>query len=172
MHVSLAYATNNNFFGQKVYSINRAFLLEPVAEKLSAANSEFRSHGFCIKVLDAYRPFSVQEKFWEKFPKPTYLAQPLRNGDNLISGSKHSRGAAVDITLVDDRGIELLMPTQFDEFSHRAARQYSSVNEPARSNVILLEEIMHKHQFVGLPSEWWHFDYKNWDQYPLVEISL
>ena len=172
IHVDLAYATANNFMNKKMYSINQAYMLEPVAQSLSKAQSQFKAQGYTIKVLDAYRPFSVQEEFWQKYPKPTFLAQPIRNKQKLISGSKHNRGAAVDITLVDENGKELAMPTPFDEFSPRAARNFKHLPEPIKSNVTLLEEIMHSHQFMGLPSEWWHFDYIGWEKYPLVDIPL
>tara|TARA_B100000749_G_scaffold280455_1_gene276661 strand:+ start:101086 stop:101670 length:585 start_codon:yes stop_codon:yes gene_type:complete len=172
IQVHLAYATPNNFMNQIMYESHHAFLLESVAKALVKAQNEFKSLGYAIKILDAYRPFSVQEKFWERYPKPSFLARPLRNEEKLVSGSKHNRGAAVDITLVDKAGAELPMPTPFDEFSARAGRSFIGVNDPELRNVKLLEEVMQKYHFLGLPSEWWHFDHNDWTEYPLLDVPL
>jgi D-alanyl-D-alanine dipeptidase len=106
-----------------------------------------------LKVYDCYRPPEVQKKFWALVPDERYVANPVK-------GSKHSLGAAVDLTLVDRRGRELEMPTRYDDFTERAHRDYMKLPRRAIRNRALLREVMVRHGFVPLPTEWWHFDYR------------
>ncbi len=162
----IRYATSNNFTGVPVYSIAECYLEEVAAVALQVAQKEFISLGFSLKVYDGYRPLSVQKIFWELLPDETYVANPSK-------GSRHNRGCAIDVTLIDLKtGKELDMGTDFDDFSEKAHRNYQDIAEIVRQNRLLLETIMHKHGFIGWHAEWWHFDYKDWENYPVRDISF
>ena len=163
--LDIRYATTNNFTGQKLYDSNRSFLRRAVAEKLRSAQKEFNQAGLGLKLFDAYRPISVQKKMWAIYPDEDYVANPAK-------GSRHNRGAAVDVMLIDLRDKkELLMPSGYDEFSEKAHRNYTNAPEQEIHNRELLERIMEKHGFTGLPMEWWHFDDVNWKTYELLDID-
>jgi D-alanyl-D-alanine dipeptidase len=163
--LDIRYATTNNFTGKKLYDNDRCFLRRAVAEKLLNAQTDFNTMGFGLKIHDGYRPISVQKKMWAIYPHEGYVANPKK-------GSRHNRGAAVDVTLINLRdGKELLMPSNYDEFSERAHRNYTGAPEEASRNRDLLERVMTKHGFVGLPTEWWHFDDVNWRNYELLDID-
>ncbi|MCT7981966.1 M15 family metallopeptidase [Laspinema sp. A4] len=165
--LDIRYATANNFLKVKLYSVPRCLLRTSIAQKLSRVQEQLESRGLGLKVFDCYRPLSVTRKMWEVLPDPRYVANPAR-------GSRHNRGAAVDLTLIDARGNELEMPTDFDDFSDRAARDYegTDVSPQARQNSQLLESVMTEEGFIPLITEWWHFDAENWQDYPLLDISL
>lgn len=161
--IDLKYATKNNFLNKKIYNSNQARLRTEVAQALVKAQKEFQQHGFAIKIWDAYRPFTAQEAMWKIMPDSRYVSNPKMGG-------RHTRGTAVDITLVDLKtGHELTMPTGFDDFSKKAHRDYIQTNSKVKSNIKLLDSIMLKHGFIGLPTEWWHYDYHNWQQYPVIK---
>lgn len=163
--LDIRYATTNNFTGQKLYEHDRTFLRRAVAEHLSAAQREFNKMGLGLKIYDAYRPLSVQRKMWAIYPHEGYVANPAK-------GSRHNRGAAVDVTLVDLRtGKELPMPSGYDEFSERAHRNYTGASADELRNRELLERVMEKHGFKGLFTEWWHFDDVNSKKYELLDID-
>lgn len=165
--LDIRYATANNFTGKVIYPSARCFLEKEVAKALDAVQKELNSMGYGLKIFDGYRPLSVQKIFWKIYPDEKYVANPAK-------GSKHNRGTAVDLTLIDTKsGKELKMPSEFDEFSSRANRNYTKMeNVTAKHNCKLLEFVMEKHGFIGLTSEWWHFDYKNWKKYPIQDISF
>lgn len=165
IHIDIRYATNNNFTKEVLYSLPKAFLRSSVAQKLILVHKGLQKKGQGLKIYDAYRPSSVQKRLWEVFPNPTFVADPA-------IGSKHSRGASVDITLVDREGNELMMPTPFDDFTEKAYRSCQDLPEEAIANRTLLEVAMKEQGFLPLPSEWWHFDDKEWDNYPLEDLSL
>lgn len=160
--VELRYATENNFVGQVVYPFDRCLLLKEVALCLRDVQTELELIGLGVKIWDGFRPLSVQWKFWEILPDERYISDPRKGG-------RHTRGTAVDLTLVTLQGEELIMPSEFDDFSERAHRDYMGASKEAMQNRELLEKIMKKHGFIGLPSEWWHFDYLGWENYPIVE---
>ncbi len=163
--LDIRYATTNNFTGQKLYDNDRTFLRRAVAKNLRAAQTEFNGMNLGIKIYDAYRPLSVQRKMWAVFPQEGYVANPAK-------GSRHNRGAAVDVTLVDLRtGKELPMPSGYDEFNKKAHRNYMDASAEKIRNRELLERVMEKHGFIGLPTEWWHFDDLNSKKYELLDID-
>ena len=164
--VELRYAAENNFTGQKIYPVAVCLARKETALKLAAANAEFQKDGYSIKVWDAYRPPYVQKIFWDLVPDERYVANPGKGG------SKHNRGGAVDITLVDKNGNEVDMPTDFDDFSDRAWRHSALMTEQERKNVEYLTAVMEKHGFIPLEHEWWHFDDKDWQDFPLVDVRL
>lgn len=160
------YATTNNVMGKVLYPTAGCYLLKNTAEKLGAVQKELSYHGLTLKVLDGYRPLAVQRIMWQQFPDERYVANPAK-------GSHHNRGAAVDVTLVDSTtGKELLMPSSYDDFSERAHRDYPMTNPEALDNSKLLESIMRKHGFVGLLTEWWHYDDVNASTYPLLDVPF
>jgi len=163
--IDIKYATEDNFAKKKIYSIPLCLIHKNTAKKLIAANNEFKTLGYRIKVFDAYRPYSVQQVLWDAAEDKSYLADPKK-------GSKHNRGAAVDITLVDENGQELPMPSNYDEFSERAHLKYNQCDEQLIKNRELLGEIMVKHGFKRISTEWWHFDDVDALNYPLLDISF
>ncbi len=163
--LDIRYATTNNFLHEAVYPSARCFVLEPVAMRLDSIQRELETRGLGLKIFDGYRPFSVTQKMWEILPDDRYVANPK-------NGSRHNRGAAVDLTLVDSTGRELEMPTAFDDFSERAAHDYRDLPEHVLENRRLLKEIMEKYGFLPLNSEWWHYDLKNYQQYPILDKSF
>lgn len=161
----IRYATENNFVKQKVYPSADCFLRKKVAHALSRVQNSLKMLDVRLKVYDCYRPLSVQKKFWEIMPDDRYVSDPKK-------GSKHNRGAAVDLTLVDKNGDEVEMPTAYDDFTEKAHRDYQGGTKLSLRNRKLLEDAMKKEGFTGIPTEWWHFDYKGWEQYPIEDISF
>ncbi len=163
--LDIRYATTNNFTKQKVYSRPCCYLQKTTAEKLCKVHKELAELGFGLKIFDGYRPLSVQKIFWDVVPDSRYVMPPHK-------GSKHNRGSAVDLTLVTKDGKEVPMPTEFDDFSTKAHRDYKDLPAHIIANRNLLERVMHKHGFKGLRTEWWHFDDVDWQKYPLLDISF
>jgi len=161
----IRYATANNFTGQVLYPSTRCLLVEPAARALAGVQQQLKAVGLGLKVWDAYRPLSVQQLMWDNFPQfHAYIGNPA-------VGSKHNRGAAVDLTLVDlATGQELAMPTGFDDLSERAHRRYPHTPLQARANCYLLEILMVAAGFEPLPHEWWHFNWHAWAEYPLLDV--
>lgn len=148
----LRYSTDDNFTGQVIYDFKDVFLRYGTVMKLKAVSDELATQDLRLKIWDGFRPVSAQFKLWEICPDSTYVADPNRGYSN------HSRGFAVDVTLVDAQGREVEMPTGFDDFSARADRDYSDCTQLQRDNAQLLESAMEKHGFAGYQGEWWHFN--------------
>ncbi|HEX9022311.1 MAG TPA: M15 family metallopeptidase [Geobacteraceae bacterium] len=163
--VDMPYATPDNFTGKRVYECSRCFLREATARKLARAQAELRKEGLGLKAWDCYRPLSVQKIFWALVPDPRYVADPAK-------GSKHNRGSAVDVTLVDSRGNEMAMPTRFDDFTPRAFRDNNDFPPGVLKNRKVLEKAMKDAGFEPLPSEWWHFDDKDWQGYGILDVNI
>lgn len=161
--VDLRYATPNNFTGAIIYDDDTAYLRRGTAEKLKVAQTEFATHGYTIKVWDAYRPPAAQFKLWEKVPDARFVINPHKGY------SYHSRGVAVDVTLIDEKGQEIIMPTGFDDFTALADRNYNDLDQKAAANARFLEKIMLKHGFTSIYYEWWHFIDSDKDKYPVYE---
>ena len=147
--VELKYATTDNFTGQIIYDFEDAYLRYGTVERLMKVQEELRNQGLSLKIWDAFRPVSAQFALWEVCPNSTYVANP-NNGF-----SSHSKGNTIDITLVDQDGNELVMPTGFDDFSAVADRNYSDCSTEEAENAKLLEDIMTKYGFNGYYGEWW-----------------
>ncbi|VXD21124.1 putative peptidase [Planktothrix serta PCC 8927] len=166
IRLDIRYATTNNFLNKKIYAVPRCLLRYDVAQRLSRVQQDLEQMGLGLKVYDCYRPLSVTRQMWEILPDSRYVANPAR-------GSRHNRGAAVDLTLVDLRtGAELEMPTDFDDFTDKAARDYPGNSPQVRRNSDLLAVKMKQQGFISLITEWWHFDAPGWDQYGLLDIPL
>jgi D-alanyl-D-alanine dipeptidase len=164
--IDLRYATENNFTKQKVYPNDICVLRKDTALKLVAANEEFKKLGYRIKIWDTYRPVYVQRIFWNIVKDSRFVANP----DN--GGSIHNKGCAVDITLVDNEGKELVMPSSFDDFSEKAYRSNSNMNEEAKNNMQILTGIMLKSGFKVIDTEWWHFDDTDSGKYNIEDVDL
>lgn len=168
--IEMRYATTNNFTGQVIYPSKRALLRKGVAEQLERVQEGLEEKGLGLKVWDAYRPFSVQKRFYKMVPDDRYVARPTEDGGLPVDGSKHNRGAAVDVTLIDLKsGQELEMPTRFDDFSKRAHRNYQGCSAEAKKNRKILEDAMRAEGFEPMPTEWWHFDGAGWEKYQISD---
>ena len=161
IRVDLKYATADNFIGQVIYAFKECLLLESVAMALNEVQRELEPLGLGLKVWDGYRPIAAQWKFWEILPNPSYVSDPRKGG-------RHTRGTAVDVTLVNAEGQELVMPTAFDDFSEKAHSDYMGASEEAMRNRALLRNAMERHGFTVLRTEWWHFDFKGWQDQPVL----
>jgi D-alanyl-D-alanine dipeptidase len=163
--ISLPYATEQNFFKKRFYASNTCLLRRSVVDRLAAVQKELSAQGLGLKIWDGYRPRSVQYEFWKTLPDPNYVADPAK-------GSRHNRGAAVDLTLIDLKtGKELPMPTGYDDFTPKAAADFKLVSPEILKNRTLLQRVMVKHGFEIFPSEWWHFDARGWEEFPLENFS-
>ncbi len=161
--VDIKYATSDNFTGGKIYDFDDAYLRYGTVLKLKKAADALREKGYRILIWDAYRPQSAQFTLFENSPDPTYVADP-NNGF-----SSHSSGGTVDITIVKLDGSAVEMPTDFDDFSDKANRNYDDVSETAAQNSKLLEQIMEETGFKGYSAEWWH--YSDIDSYEYDDIK-
>lgn len=164
--MDIRYATPNNFTGEKIYNMARAYARRPVAESLKKIQTELKTQGLGIKMFDAYRPYKATVKFYEVYRDTTYVASPYR-------GSRHNRGCALDLTLVDLKtGKELRMPTEYDSFK-KEAWPSTPVKDPViRKNRQLLISIMEKYGFRVNSSEWWHYDFKGWKNFEVMDIDF
>lgn len=158
----LRYATENNFTGKQIYDFYEAYLRYGTVKKLMLVAEELEQQGLYLKIWDGFRPVSAQFQLWEVYPDPTYVANPEKGH------SSHSRGNTIDLTLVDESGQELEMPTGFDDFSLLANRDYSDCTETAAANALLLEETMKKYGFTPYYGEWWHFS--DTQSYPVEKV--
>ncbi|MDA8096496.1 MAG: M15 family metallopeptidase [Clostridia bacterium] len=161
----IRYATTHNFTGKRIYGASQAYLALPVAERLVRVNARLKKQGYRLKVWDAYRPASAQQLLWDVVPDRRYIAPP--NG-----GSRHNRGAAVDVTLVTLDGKDVEMPTDFDGFSVQADRYYQGGSAESRRHRDLLQKAMTAEGFVPVTHEWWHFDSPDWWEYPVLDVPL
>ena len=164
--LDIRYATPDNFMKTTLYPAAKAYLRVPAARALVDVQRELAAKGIGIKVFDAYRPYRVTVAMWEPIKNPDFVADPAK-------GSRHNRGAAVDLTLIELRtGNELAMPTPYDDFTPRAAHAFTDLSEEVLKNRALLREVMTKHGFEPLPSEWWHFDFGGWERFELLDVGL
>jgi D-alanyl-D-alanine dipeptidase len=167
--VELRYATNNNLTKTAIYPADaRCFVRQSVAERLNRAQDWLEQKapkGTRIKVWDGFRPAWAQERLWKVFPDHEYVANPR-------TGSLHTWGVAVDVTLVDAKGNDLQMPTDFDVLTVDARTRYSGDDEEIRDNLQLLQRAMSVAGFLVLQDEWWHFIARDWQAYAPTKLSL
>jgi D-alanyl-D-alanine dipeptidase len=120
--------------------------------------------GYGLKIWDGYRPLSVQKAMWAVMPNADYVANPAQ-------GSRHNRGAAVDVTLVDAKGKEVEMPTKFDDFTPKAAPE-AEATPAATKHRAVLRKAMEAEGFTVLKTEWWHYDAPGWKDYPITDVAV
>jgi len=168
IRLDVRYATTNNLFGTVFYSEPRAFMQRPAAEALVRANRKLESRGYGLLVHDAYRPWYVTKVFWDATPadKKLFVADPSK-------GSRHNRGCAVDITLYDLKtGKVVEMVSTYDETTDRAYPNYPGGTSLQRWHRDLLRSAMEAEGFTVYEAEWWHFDYNDWQKYPIQNIRF
>ncbi|MFO0850023.1 MAG: serine hydrolase [Gemmataceae bacterium] len=164
----IRYATTNNFLGTPFYTSDRAFLQKPAAEALGRVHAKLKDQGYGLLVFDAYRPWHVTKMFWDATPPKFrgFVADPDK-------GSRHNRGCAVDLTLYDLKtGKPVEMPSGYDEFSDRAYPDYPAGTTRQRWHRDLLRAAMEGEGFTVYEAEWWHFDFKDWKQYPILNLRF
>jgi D-alanyl-D-alanine dipeptidase len=168
IHLDVRYASKNNEFGRPFYSEARAFLQRPAAEALVRVSGALKAKGFGLLVFDGYRPWSVTKQFWDLTPadKKVFVADP-RNG------SRHNRGGAVDLSLYDlASGREADMGGAYDEMTDRSYVTYDKGPKDALARRDLLRSAMENEGFFVYSYEWWHFDWKDWREYPVLNVPF
>ena len=166
IRLDIRYATPNNFTGTQVYTMPKAYLVKEAAKALKKAQRELRKEGLGFVIYDAYRPYAATFYFREVYHDTTFVASPT-------TGSIHNRGCAVDLALVDIKsGETLVMPTEFDNFTEKAAADYADLTEEQIANREKLRSIMEKHGFIINSDEWWHYNLKDNKRFPLLDISF
>lgn len=165
--VDLKYATADNFMHVKLYPpVKTTYLRKPVADSLKKVAEDLKQMNLGIKIFDAYRPYSVTVQMWEKVKDDRYAADPAK-------GSGHNRGISVDLTLIDlHTKKELPMPTHFDNFSDTAHQNFMNLPAEILNNRKTLKNIMEKHGFIALDTEWWHFYLPRSSDYELLDLSF
>jgi D-alanyl-D-alanine dipeptidase len=166
IRIDVRYATTNNFMHEKLYPVAKVYLRAPAAKALAEVQRDLAAEHLGLLVFDGYRPYSVTEKMWEPIRNPDFVADPAK-------GSRHNHGAAVDLTLVNIASAEeLQMPTTYDDFTQRARADYAELPPQAIANRAKLRDAMVRHGFEQLPSEWWHFDFRGWERFALMNVPL
>jgi zinc D-Ala-D-Ala dipeptidase len=162
--LDVRYATPNNFLSTPVYTRAAAYLQRPAAEAVVRVHRALASQGYGLLIHDAYRPWWVTKVFWDATPPSLreFVADPAQ-------GSRHNRGCAVDLTLYDLRtGKAVQMPSVYDEMSPRAYPNYAGGTAAEREQRDLLRRAMEREGFSVYETEWWHFDFNDWREYPIV----
>jgi D-alanyl-D-alanine dipeptidase len=168
IRLDIRYAGTNNFLGKPVYPEARAFLQRPAAQALLAAHRDLAAHGYGLLIHDGYRPWAITKLFWDMTSgsQREFVADPAQ-------GSKHNRGCAVDLTMYDlALGTVVEMPSGYDEMTPRAYPDYKGGQPEARGKRDLLRWAMEKHGFTVEPNEWWHFNYKDWQEFPILDMPF
>jgi len=166
--LDIRYATDNNFVGRSVYPEARAFLQKPAAKAVVSVHRKLKKQGLGLVIFDGYRPWTITKLFWDVVPedKRKFVADPAK-------GSKHNRGCAVDLSIYDLKtGALVEMPSGYDEFTERASPNYTGGTQTQTANREMLRKLMEDAGFTVNPNEWWHFDYKNWPDYAIYDISF
>ena len=168
IRLDIRYATTHNFMGRVLYPQARAFLQRPAAEALVQVQAELRPLGYGLLVFDGYRPWRITKQMWDHTPadKKEFVADPRK-------GSRHNRGCAVDLTLCDlATGREIEMPGAYDEMSPHSYAAFAGGTPAQRAARDLLRRLMEAHGFAVLPAEWWHFDFRDWNLYPIQDVPF
>ncbi|MDN3586591.1 M15 family metallopeptidase [Pedobacter aquatilis] len=164
--LDIRYATKNNFMQQIMYKQARAFARKPVVESLKKVQKELNKKGLGLKIFDGYRPYKITVEFYKKASDKNFVANPAK-------GSKHNRGCAVDLTVINLKtGKEVEMATPYDSFSKAAAANYEPVTDIVRKNRQYLITVMKKNKLNVLDNEWWHYDFQGWDSFDIMDIPF
>lgn len=168
VRIDTRYATANNFTGQAIYERSGAYLQRPAAQALARVAARLAPRGFGLVIYDGYRPWFATKLFWDVVPpdKHVFVADPAK-------GSRHNRGCAVDLGLYDLRSGKIVsMPSRYDEMSARAYPDFPGGTDAERAHRALLRTAMESEGFTVYEAEWWHFDYRDWAEYPIGTISF
>ncbi len=168
IRLEIRYATKDNLFGTVFYSQARAFLQRPAAEAVARANAKLKSQGYGLLIHDGYRPWYVTKTFWDATPieKRIFVADPSK-------GSRHNRGAAVDLTLYDLKtGTPVEMVSTYDETTDRAYPNYPGGTSRQRRHREILRDALESEGFTVYEAEWWHFDYNDWRKYRIGNLRF
>lgn len=164
--LDIRYATKNNFMKQVMYKQARAFARKPVVQQLKVIQAELAKKGYGLKIFDAYRPYAITIAFYEKASDKNFVANPAK-------GSKHNRGCAVDLTIIDLKtGKDVPMPTPYDSFAPEAAPHFNELPADIIKNRDFLIATMQAHGFKVIYNEWWHFDFIGWQDYDLMDVPF
>jgi D-alanyl-D-alanine dipeptidase len=166
LRLDVRYAGSDNFLRAPVYPEARVFLQRPAAEAVVRANRALAAHGYGLLLFDGYRPWYVTQLFWDATPQEqrNFVADPA-------TGSRHNRGCAIDLSLYDLRtGLEVPMPSGYDEFSERAHPGYAGGTPEQRAARDLLRRTMEAEGFTVNEDEWWHYDYRDWQKYRIGNV--
>lgn len=166
--LDIRYARSDNFVGRAVYPEARAFLQKPAAEAVVRVHRKLKKLGLGLMIFDGYRPWTITKLFWEVTTedKRKFVANPEK-------GSRHNRGCAVDLSIYDLKTKKSVdMPSDFDEFTARASPNYQGGTETQTKNRDLLRKMMEAEGFTVNDNEWWHFDYKDWQDYAIYDIAF
>jgi D-alanyl-D-alanine dipeptidase len=166
LRFDVRYATPSNFMGRVLYPVARAVLQRPVAEALSRVQSRAEAAGYGLLIFDAYRPWRITKAMWDQTPpeQREFVANP-------VTGSRHNRGCSVDLSL-HRQGVEVRMPSPYDDFTPAAYRSNTNAPTEALAASRMLEAWMVAEGFVPLANEWWHYDWKDWRLYPIMNVPL
>jgi len=160
--IDLVYATDRNLTGKPIYRAAHCLLLEPAETALRRAVAIARGAGLRLHIFDAYRPPRAQQVLWDFLPDPTYIA-------DVRIGSNHSRGTAIDLTLLDANGAPLDMGTGFDDMTAASAHFAAGLPQAVLRNRLLLLGVMQAAGFAHIPSEWWHYELPGSRALPLID---
>lgn len=167
-HLDVRYASTNNFMGVPFYPSAQAFLQRPAAESLARAHHALAKYGYGIVVHDGYRPWYVTKMFWDATPPSgrDFVANPAE-------GSRHNRGCAADISMFElATGRIVTMPGRYDEMSARSSPLYTGGTSFERWQRDLLKQAVEAENFDVYLYEWWHFDYRGWNVYPIGNVDF
>ena len=168
IRLDIRYASKNNFLGRPVYKQARAFLQRPAAEALVRVNQKLRAQGFGLIVFDGYRPWSVTKAFWDATAedKKIFVADPSK-------GSRHNRGCAIDLSMFElASGKIVQMPSEYDEMTERSHINYECGSPESKRLRGILRTAMEGEGFAVYEPEWWHYDYKDWKEYPILNVPF
>lgn len=156
--LDIRYASQDNFTEQVIYTHTDAYLRYGTVKKLRLASEMLADQGYILLIWDAWRPAEAQWKLWEICPDGNYVSDPNKGY------SSHTRGGTVDVSLLNSDGKPVPMPTDFDDFTVAADRDYSDIPDEPAENARLLESVMIACGFNPYQKEWWHFtDMTSWD---------
>ncbi|CAN5217180.1 hypothetical protein BH10ACI1_BH10ACI1_30600 [soil metagenome] len=166
--LDIRYATTNNFVGKVIYKEARAFLQRPAADAIVRIHQNLKKQNLGLVIFDGYRPLSATKIFWEVTPadKKKFVANPQK-------GSRHNRGCAVDLGLFDLKTKQNLdMPTDFDDFTEKAAIDYAGATDEQKKNREILRKAMESDGFKVYTTEWWHYDFQSCPESRILDIQF
>lgn len=166
LRFDIRYATTDNFMRRVLYPVARALAQRPAADALKRVQDRAEAEGYGLLIHDAYRPWRITRMMWDETPaaQREFVANPA-------TGSRHNRGCAIDLTL-HQGGRAVPMPSPYDDFTPAAYRSNRDASAEALANSARLEAWMTAEGFIPLPNEWWHFDWRDWRLYPVMDTPL